>query len=246
MPTSRFGTSAVGSARSMNRHVRRRQQPLLAERRLLLAGAQVEDLGEARVEVGVLHHRGAAAEVRHDPEVEDLEERRLDDGTRPPQQERVDAAVVVVAAVVAAVGVQVAADAEAEGAVGRAELEAAGAGHGDGRGRLGRGRGFLLDLELPGQDAELLVERLDALFGGLRSRRLRIGRRASRARQALAAAAGSGRRPGRAGSDGQDGRERQDRRERDGTDGTNGRRNMDLDSSADDTSTAMRHRPPST
>ena len=109
--------------------VGRRQQPLLAERRLLLAGAQVEDLGEARVEVGVLHHRGAAAEVGHDPEVEDLEERRLDDRTRPPQQERVDAAVVVVAAVVAAVGVQVAADAEAEGAVGRAELEAAGAGH---------------------------------------------------------------------------------------------------------------------
>ena len=39
-----------------------------------------------------------------------------------------DAAVVVVAAVIAAVGVQVAADAEAEGAVGGAELEAAGAG----------------------------------------------------------------------------------------------------------------------
>ena len=96
-------------------------------------------------------------------------------------QERVDAAVVVVAAVVAAVGVQVAADAEAEGAVGRAELEAAGAGHRDGRGRLGRGRGFLLDLELPGQDAELLVERVDALFGGLRSR-LRLGGRRSPAR----------------------------------------------------------------
>ena len=139
-PTSRFGTSAVGSARSKNSRFARRYQPLEAERRLALAEPDDERRREPRVEVGVLHHQRAAGEVRVDVELEPLRQAAAQVRPDAPQRERVDDAGVLIVEREAAVGLQQQADLQAVVAGRRLDDEAVGAGRHGWRGGLLRGR----------------------------------------------------------------------------------------------------------
>ena len=72
-------------------HVVRRLQALEADRRLELADRQLRGRVEARGDVGVLDHRAALAEVRHELEVVDAAERALDGRAHAGRLKAVDA-----------------------------------------------------------------------------------------------------------------------------------------------------------
>ena len=93
------------------RQLGRRHQALEPERRLELARADLEVGTEAGVEVGVLQHGRAAAEIGHDAEVELVEQRGLDDRPDPAHHEGVDSRALVVLEKEAAVRLNVTAKA---------------------------------------------------------------------------------------------------------------------------------------
>src|SRR5918993_1347641 len=98
---------------------------------------------------------GAAAEVRHDPHIENPIHRRLDDWAYPSEDEGVDTAAVRIVDEEAAIRVDVSAQAQAELAVRGLHGEAALAGC-DLRRRPGAlSRLFLIQLDLARQDLEL-------------------------------------------------------------------------------------------
>jgi len=113
--------------------VGRRLQALQAHRRFELAGAHLKAGEEAGVDVGVLEDGRAAAEVRHQPEVEDFKNRPFEDGTGAADDEGVDRPLQVVVVVEAAVELDVAAEPELKGVVRRADREAVAAGGDRGR-----------------------------------------------------------------------------------------------------------------
>jgi hypothetical protein len=119
VPLEHHAEVAVGSQLSRKPALdecerRRRLETLEAERGLELAALNLREREVLQVDVSVLQRRRRATEVRHDPEVDVLEQRAFDVQTRAPQCEGLARCGRALVGEGAAVGVQVAADAQAE------------------------------------------------------------------------------------------------------------------------------------
>src|SRR5439155_23214513 len=140
-----------------------RLQPLQTDGRLEFPRPQPHPWRESPVDVGVLQDRLPLAEVRHDPEVEELADGPFDDRPGAAELEGVGRRLHLVVAPETSVRLQQGAYLQLMGAVGRLDDEAVLAG--DDRGGVLRlaGADFLLDLLLPLEDLQLLLELLQAL-----------------------------------------------------------------------------------
>ena len=176
-----IGHQVVGQRTGHEADVGGRLQALDAERRLELAGAQLGPRVEARIDVGVLDHGAAVAEIGREAVVDEAGKGALDDRAHAGQGEGVGVGrQALVVEEVARVGVDQPAQADAVVLVPGLQREALLAGDRHGLGRY-RGRGGLLVLYLqaPLHDAHVLGQRIEARGidrGGRRGRRRRRGR----------------------------------------------------------------------
>ncbi len=156
-----------GREPALDEHRRRRGlQPLEPERRLELPGLDLELRQVAEVHVGIEECGRAVGKVGHDAEVDELEDRALDERAHAAKHERVVADILTFREP-ARVELRVAAQLDRELSVRGAQEEAVGA---RARGRRAAGllqRVLVLHLELSLEDLDLLLDLAQPLAVGV-------------------------------------------------------------------------------